>query len=475
MTSNKKQRCGTSGLLQASGITTSSAAALLVTIAAVVMTGSRWAVADAFTIVPLIPSGIRATGSRPGTASAQAPSAGRTQSTTLYNGQFISGPGDQRAPGFTGFQSSGPRGGGGGGGGVSDEDAWFQEQVRQAQEQGQGGGGSSRDRVFVDMGELEEKQRREEERRMRMEDEAQMPMPGGGGGQSFPGAAGSSPFAGDFAFQVREAAKDPRQRGAVTNKDGRVFVDMDELERQKERENEERMRREMEREKREIMEKEMRREASKGPGPGPRPPGGGPRERPGPMGGGPMGVATAAAAGLAAAMFQNDGPLPPPPGSRDVDDEDAGFGDNRDMMYQSGPPPPPSTQSSSISPNPLVPYAPPPTEPSDANIPSSSSTSPLSAPTGSKGGAVVKLDDKTKMTVDIISGKCDKISSAADVINSKSDGIQVCPYLYLFFSFFDWISFGHAHVPIMKPFQCFPLTILISFIPDLPVFIQHIL
>ena len=38
---------------------------------------------------------------------------------------------------------------------------------------------------------------------------------------------------------------------------------------------------------------------------------------------------------------------------------------------------------------------------------------------------MVKLDDKTKMTVDIISGKCDKISSASDVINSKSDGIQV--------------------------------------------------
>lgn len=76
---------------------------------------------------------------------------------------------------------------------MSDEDAWFQEQVRQAQEQ-QGGGGSSRDRVFVDMGELEEKQRREEERRMRMDDEARMPMPGGGGGQSVPGAAGSSPL-----------------------------------------------------------------------------------------------------------------------------------------------------------------------------------------------------------------------------------------------------------------------------------------
>ena len=343
---------------------------------------------------------------------------------------------------------------------MSDEDAWFQEQVRQAQEQ-QGGGGSSRDRVFVDMGELEEKQRREEERRMRMDDEARMPMPGGGGGQSVPGAAGSSPFASDFSSQVREASKDPRQRGAVTNKDGRVFVDMDELERQKEREDEERMRREMEREKREVMEKEMRREASKGPGP----PGGGPRGRPGPMGGGPMGVATAAAAGLAAAMFQNDGPLPPPPGSRDVDDEDVSrFGDNRGMMYQSGPPPPPPTQSSSTSPNPLAPYAPPPTDLADAKTAPSSPTPSLSAP--SKGGAVVKLDDKTKMTVDIISGKCDKISSASDVINSKSDGIQVCQYATLLLSFFmDCTSFvPRFHHETFS--NLFPLTIIISFIPD---------
>lgn len=371
--------------------------------------------ADAFAVAPLTAAGIR-TG-RPG-AAAQSPSPGRAQSTTLYNGQFVSGPGDQRAPGFTGFQGSGPRGGGGGvgGGGVSDEDAWFQEQVRQAQEQ-QGGGGSSQGRVFVDMGELEEKQRREEERRMQMEDETRMPMPGGG--QPAPWAAGSSPFASDFASQVREAAKDPRQRGAITNKNGRVFVDMDELERQKEREDEERMRREKEREKREMMEKEMRREASKGPGP--RPPAG-PRGRPGPMGGGPMGVATAAAAGLAAAMFQSDDPPPPPTGSRDSDDGDADFGDSG-MMSQSGPPPPFSMQSSSFSPNPLAPYEPSPTEPSDADNPSPSTRS-LSAP--NKSGAVVKLDDKTKMTVDIISGKCDKISSAADVINSKSDGIQVC-------------------------------------------------
>ena len=420
----------------------------LVAIAAVAAQGSTSSSstqmrASAFTVAPLTTADSRI-GSRSPVAAAQLPAAGRAQSTTLYNGQFVSGAGDHRAPGFTGFQGSGPRGGGGGGGGVSDEDAWFQEQVRQAQDQ-QGGGGSSQGRTFLDMGELEEKQRREEERRMRMDDEARMPMAGGGGGQADPRDAGNSPFASDFASQVREASKDSRQRGAITNMDGRVFVDMDELERQKDREDEERMRREMEREKREVMEKEMRREASKGPGP--RPPGG-PRGRPGPMGGGPMGVATAAAAGLAAAMFQSDGPLPPPPGSRNPDDGDAGFGDNSEMMYQSGPPPPPPMQSSPSSPNPLVPYAPPPADPSDASNSSSSASSP-SPPT--KGGAVVKLDDKTKLTVDIISGKCDKISSASDVINSKSDGIQVRSCTDLCFFFFCCCCWNSSYFSSYRP------------------------